>query len=54
MPVWLNSSDKDSLNIHLYLQHYLEVTESRRAYFEAAEGHRPHELFISNLKVCIL
>ena len=54
VPVWLNSSNKDSLNIHLYLQHYLEVTESRRAYFEAAEGHRPHGLFISNLKVCIL
>ena len=53
VPVWLNSSDKDSLNIHLYLQHYLEVTESRRAYFAAAEGHRPHGLFISNLKVCI-
>lgn len=32
------------------LEHYLEVTESRRAYFAAAEGHRPHGLFISNLK----
>jgi hypothetical protein len=54
VPVVLNGSDKDSLNIHHYLQQYLEVTESRRAYFEAAEGHRPHGLFIANTKVGVI
>ena len=53
VPVVLNGSDKESLNIHHYVQYYLEVTEPRRAYFEAAEGHRPTGLFIANTKVGI-
>jgi len=46
----LTGLEKTARPGHVRGEHYLQRTESRRAYFEAAEGHKPAGLFISNLK----